>query len=102
MLHNHIPENRKETVHMPAHPIHHRTPHPHHLLPHERNDLIRVAFDDKDFAVLSAILESEDNALACEETILKAPPEIRVLAFQAMQIIHQLHVIKSAQRKENS
>lgn len=86
---------------MPTHPIHHRTPHPH-LLPHERNDLIQVAFDDTDFAVLSAILESEDNALACEETVLKAPPEIRVLAFQAMQIIHQLNATKAAHGKENN
>ena len=102
MLHNHIPGNRKETPHMHTHSINHITPHPHHLLPHERNDLIRVAFDDNDFAVLSAILESEDNALACEETILKAPPEIRVLAFQAMQIIHQLNAAKAAHGKENN
>ena len=88
MTHHPIKDNRKEFLNMSAHSIHHHAPHPHHPLPHERNDLIQVAFDDRDFAVLSAILESEDNALACEEAILKAPPEIRILAFQAMQIIH--------------
>lgn len=101
MKKNHIiATERKESDFMPVQNFYHRTPHPHPL-PHERIDLIRLYFDEDDFAVLSEIMENEDDALACEETILKAPPEIRVLAFQVMQIIHKLNAMMAENGKEN-
>ena len=84
---------RTETIYMPA--------PPHHHPPHERNDMVHIEFDDNDFDTLSAILNDPDSVNASENIVIKSPPEVRILAFQTMQIINRLGHILEQNRKEN-
>lgn len=57
--------------------------------PHERKALIRIEFDEADWALLKEVFGEEDTALAAAEIIRDAPPEIQVLAIQLMNILEE-------------
>lgn len=57
--------------------------------PHERKALIRLEFDEADWALLKEVFGEEDTALAAAEIIRDAPPEIQVLAIQLMNILEE-------------
>ena len=57
---------------------------------HERRRLMPVEFDEADLIILKAIFGDEDTAAAALEIIREAPPEIRILAFQLIDIIEEV------------
>lgn len=71
--------------------IHHKPhgAHPHPLHPHERRDMLRVSLDEKDHDALLAVFGDEDSAAAAECIIYEAPPEVQILAVQALSMAEQ-------------
>lgn len=61
-----------------------------HMPPHERKALIHIEFDEADRALLKKIFGDEDTASAAAEIIREAPPEIRILAIQLMNLIEEV------------
>lgn len=59
------------------------------ILPHERNALIHIEFEDSDWDLLRKIFEDEDTAMAAVEIISNSPPEIQVLAIQLIYLIKE-------------
>lgn len=88
---------RNELFHI--HPKHHAM-HPHHLHPahpHERRAMLRFSLDEKDREVLLAVFGDEDSVASAESIIYDAPPEVQVLAIQALNMAAQtVHLPQSA------
>lgn len=57
------------------------------LSPHEKRSMMQIEFDDDDWPYLLEIFGDEDSASAAVHTIMKAPPEIQILAVQLMSLI---------------
>ena len=80
---------RNEPFHI--HPRHHAM-HPHHLHPappHEPRAMLRFALDEKDREVLLAVFGDQDSAISAESIIYDAPPEVQILAIQALSMAAQ-------------
>ena len=69
--------------------IHGHRPHGGPVPPHARRNLIEIDFDEVDWNVMNDVFGDEDTAFAAAEVIRKAPPEIKILAIQLMNIIEK-------------
>ena len=82
--------------------IHHKShglnPHPMHPShPHERRAMLRFSLDEKDREVLLAVFGDEDSVASAESIIYDAPPEVQILAIQALSMAAQtMHLPQSA------
>lgn len=63
-------------------------PH-HHLPPHLRRDQLQINFDDSDWKILCDVFENEDTASAAAKIISMAPPEMKLVAFQIINLIKE-------------
>ena len=81
-------EERTEEVmgHIPPHE--HKGP-AKHIPPHERAKLLPVKYDDDDIELLTDVFGDADTAEAAAMIIQMAPPEIRILAIQLINIIEE-------------
>ena len=61
-----------------------------HIPPHERRGMVHIEYDEEDLEVLTEVFGDGDTAAAAAEVILGAPPEIQVLAFQAVDLIKEV------------
>lgn len=89
--------NRNELphIHHKAHGLHPHPMHPAH--PHERRAMLRFSLDEKDREVLLAVFGDEDSAASAESIIYDAPPEVQILAIQALSMAAQtMHLPQSA------
>lgn len=79
------PDHSKEmkSMHDPR-PLHIRP-----IPPHERKALMRVEFDDNDWATLQKVFGDSDSAAAAASIIMDSPPEIQILAAQIMNMIQK-------------
>lgn len=69
-------------------------PRPHHnhhhpLPPHERAKLIHIYLDQKNCEALLAVFGDQDSAASAEQIIYNAPPEVQILAIQALRMVVQ-------------
>ena len=60
-----------------------------HIPPHERAKLLPVKYDDTDIDLLADVFGDTDTAEAVAMIIQMAPPEIRILAIQLINIIEE-------------
>lgn len=60
--------------------------------PHVRRQTLRIAFEDKDFAVFQEVFGDEDTAGAAMDIICGAPPEIQILVLQILYMIEKEEV----------
>ena len=61
-----------------------------HVPPHERRAMMHIEFDEGDWGLLQEIFGDEDTAAAAAEIIQDAPPEIKVLAVQLINLIEEV------------
>ena len=84
-----ISSNEGRTDEMMGHlPHEHRGPG-RHIPPHERAKLLPVIFDEADAELLADVFGDTDTAGAALEIIQTAPPEIRILGIQLINIIEK-------------
>lgn len=60
-----------------------------HLPPHLRQQMLRLQFEDRDFAVFQEVFGDEDTAVAAMDILCEAPPEIQILALQILHLIEK-------------
>lgn len=77
-----------EPAHSPASLCPHREPP---MPPHIRHALLSVEFDEADRKALSEIFLDEDTAFAVEQIIRNSPPEIQIIAYQALRIYEEVN-----------
>lgn len=87
--------NELSHIHPKSHGLQPRPMHPAH--PHERRAALRFSLEEKDREVLLAVFGDEDSAASAESIIYDAPPEVQVLAIQALSMAAQtVHLPQSA------
>lgn len=80
----------KETKGGPHMASEHKPPLRHNPPPHERKSMLRVEFDDSDWALLRIIFGDEDTAKGAVKAIDDAPPEARVQFIQLLNTIKEV------------
>lgn len=81
--------NQRGECNMNRNDLPHIHPMPHHLHPmphHERRGMLRFTFDEKDREALLAVFGDPNSAAAAESIIYNAPPEVQILAIQALSM----------------
>ena len=63
---------------------------PHHLPPHQKEQLVHIEFEEKDWIVLKEIFGDEDTTLAAAQIIEDAPIEMQILANQLLNMIKEI------------
>lgn len=59
----------------------------HPVPPHERRTMMHIEFDEKDRGILKEAFMDEDTVMAAASIIQEAPPEVQILAIQAIQLL---------------
>lgn len=91
---HHVPDVQASVVAPPY--VHHEPPVP----PHMRRGIERIVFDENEFPLLVKVYGNEDNAIAAMRYLNEdAPPEMQILAIQAMANISSNFKIKSINAK---
>ena len=84
--------NELPHIHHKSHGLHPHPVHPVHH--HERRAMLCFSLDEKDREVLLTVFGDEDSAASAESIIQDAPPEVQILAIQALNLVEeamQLH-----------
>ena len=63
--------------------------HHHPIPPHLRHSQIQIGFDSEDWEILCRVFGNEDTASAAAKIISTAPPEMKVEAFQLIDLIKE-------------
>lgn len=74
---------------VPSGDIEHVVP-PRPVLPHERKNILRIEFDESEWALFKEVFGDEDTAFAAMGIIEGAPPEIQILVIQLLDIIKEV------------
>ena len=64
-------------------------PHHHPLPPHLRRERINISFDEKDWDILCKVFGDYDTAAAAAKIINNAPSEMKIMAFQIIDLIKE-------------
>ena len=64
-------------------------PHHHPLPPHLRHNQLQISFDAQDWEILCRVFGDEDTASAAARIISMSPPEMKVTAFQLIDLIKE-------------